>query len=132
MDIESSIVPHSDLQVQPQNVPDLDKKTEKGAHSHLLADPAQRAALEKFRKGLPIYKYRHEILNHVQNNAITVISGDTGSGKSTQIPQYLYESRLSHERVIGVTQPRRVAALTLASRVALEVKRDGFRVLNSI
>jgi HrpA-like RNA helicase len=50
--------------------------------------------------------------------------GETGSGKSTQIPQYIYESGLLHRGMVAITQPRRVAAVTLALRVAKERGRN--------
>jgi ATP-dependent RNA helicase DHX8/PRP22 len=51
-----------------------------------------REYLEEFRKSLPIYQYREELLNVVRDNPFCVITGDTGSGKTTQIPQYIIES----------------------------------------
>lgn len=48
--------------------------------------------------------------------------GETGSGKTTQIPQYLHQAGLSDRGMIAVTQPRRVAAITIANRVAKEMK----------
>lgn len=59
--------------------------------------------------------------NLIQNETVIVI-GETGSGKTTQIPQYLHEAGLSDRGVIAVTQPRRVAAITIATRVAKEMK----------
>lgn len=51
-----------------------------------------------------------------------IVIGETGSGKTTQIPQYLYQDGLSDRGLIAVTQPRRVAAITIATRVAKEMK----------
>lgn len=50
-----------------------------------------------------------------------IIIGETGSGKTTQIPQMIHEARLEGAEMIGVTQPRRVAAITIALRVAQEM-----------
>lgn len=50
-----------------------------------------------------------------------IIIGETGCGKTTQIPQFIYEERLNGEKAIGITQPRRVAASTLAARVSQEM-----------
>lgn len=69
------------------------------------------------RKDLPVFQHRDEILSYFDRNQVTILVGETGSGKSTQIPQFLLESK-SHS--IAVTQPRRVAALSLAGRVSEE------------
>ena len=77
-----------------------------------------------------MYQYRQQIIRSVQHNPTTIIVGETGSGKTTQIAQYLHESGLfqfilihplrSRDGVIGITQPRRVAAIPVAKRVAEE------------
>ena len=72
------------------------------------------------RRGLPVYAHRDEIIAHVKSHAVTVLQGETGSGKTTQIPQYLYEGGLAEHGMIAITQPRRVAAVELAKRVADE------------
>ncbi|KAF9192954.1 putative ATP-dependent RNA helicase dhr2 [Haplosporangium sp. Z 767] len=77
--------------------------------------------LRKHRQSLPIYTARDIIIKEVKENACVVIVGETGSGKTTQIPQYLLESGLAAHGTISVTQPRRVAAINLAKRVAEEV-----------
>lgn len=69
-----------------------------------------------------MYKYRKAILYLVERHATTIVVGETGSGKSTQIPQYLKEAGWAEGgRLIGCTQPRRLAVQTVASRVAEEV-----------
>ncbi|KAJ4912425.1 RNA helicase family protein [Raphanus sativus] len=73
------------------------------------------------RKMLPIYAYRDELLKLVEENQVLVIVGETGSGKTTQIPQYLREAGYTKRGKIGCTQPRRVAAMSVASRVAQEL-----------
>lgn len=85
-------------------------------------DPKDNS-LALFRKNLPIYKYRDEILKTFSNhsNQVIIIAGETGCGKTTQIPQYLFEENLHYNLLIGITQPRRVAAITVSSRVAAEV-----------
>lgn len=87
-------------------------------HKHL-----QKMAndLANERKGLPIYPVRKAICLHVKNNPCLIIIGETGSGKTTQIPQFLYRSGLGGDGMIACTQPRRVAAVTIAERVALEM-----------
>ncbi|ORM39597.1 Pre-mRNA-splicing factor ATP-dependent RNA helicase DEAH1 [Babesia sp. Xinjiang] len=79
-----------------------------------------RKLLEE-RCRLPIYGYRHELLSAVRNHPILVVVGETGSGKTTQIPQYLYEVGYGKAGKIGCTQPRRVAAMAVATRVSQEI-----------
>ncbi|PVH39496.1 hypothetical protein PAHAL_5G518800 [Panicum hallii] len=80
------------------------------------------ASLERQRQRLPVYKYRKAILYLVERHATTIVVGETGSGKSTQIPQYLKEAGWADGgRLIGCTQPRRLAVQAVASRVAEEV-----------
>lgn len=72
---------------------------------------------------LPIYKHRHQILFALERYDVTVVVGETGSGKSTQIPQYLVLDGgwAGNDFQVVITQPRRVAAQELAKRVAQEV-----------
>lgn len=72
------------------------------------------------RQSLPIYKLREELIKAVSDNQILVVIGETGSGKTTQITQYLAEMGFSARGKIGCTQPRRVAAMSVAKRVAEE------------
>ena len=73
------------------------------------------------KESLPIFKYKHDLLQAIQDYQILVIVGETGSGKTTQIPQYLIEEGYSKYGKIGVTQPRRVAAMSVANRVSEEM-----------
>lgn len=78
-------------------------------------------SIEQQRQRLPVFKHRNHILYMLEKYQTLVVVGETGSGKSTQIPQYLVEAGWGEEgHVIGVTQPRRVAAVTVAQRVAEE------------
>ncbi|EXX55476.1 Prp22p [Rhizophagus irregularis DAOM 197198w] len=78
--------------------------------------------LIKFRKNLPIWQERNNLVQAVKKNETIIIMGEMGSGKSTQTPQFLVEFGLisSKKGVIAITQPRRVAAISLASRVSQE------------
>ncbi|KAK3720674.1 Salivary acidic proline-rich phosphoprotein 1/2 [Vermiconidia calcicola] len=80
---------------------------------------AKRQKLLETRKNLPIWNRQKDIRTAVRENDVLVLSGETGSGKSTQVPQFI----LDHcgPGKIAVTQPRRVAAITLARRVAEEI-----------
>ncbi|KAL1744085.1 P-loop containing nucleoside triphosphate hydrolase protein [Schizophyllum fasciatum] len=74
-------------------------------------------AIRKQRMDLPITAGRTRLVEAVQANDVTILVGETGSGKTTQIPQYLFEAGYQS---IAVTQPRRVAATSLADRVSKE------------
>lgn len=83
-----------------------------------------KSAFEKLqndRKTLPIYPYRDELLQAINDHQVLVIVGETGSGKTTQIPQYLHEAGYTKRGMIGCTQPRRVAAMSVAARVSQEM-----------
>ncbi|XP_057529036.1 probable pre-mRNA-splicing factor ATP-dependent RNA helicase DEAH4 [Amaranthus tricolor] len=70
---------------------------------------------------LPILQFEEKIIETVQNNIVTVLIGETGSGKSTQLSQILYRHGYAKSGTICVTQPRRVAAVSVARRVAQEM-----------
>lgn len=72
------------------------------------------------RQSLPIYKLKDELIKAVADNQILIVIGETGSGKTTQITQYLAEAGFTARGKIGCTQPRRVAAMSVAKRVAEE------------
>ncbi|KAJ1565500.1 DEAH-box ATP-dependent RNA helicase prp22, partial [Nowakowskiella sp. JEL0078] len=78
-------------------------------------------SIKEQRESLPIYKYRDEFIRAVQDHQVLVVIGDTGSGKTTQMTQYLAEEGFASRGMIGCTQPRRVAAVSVAKRVAAEV-----------
>ena len=82
----------------------------------------KRQSIQEVRKSLPVYHYRESLLEALEEHQILIIVGETGSGKTTQIPQYLYEAGYTKDgKKIGCTQPRRVAAMSVAARVAEEV-----------
>eukprot|EP01102_Stenamoeba_stenopodia_P013556 TRINITY_DN4417_c0_g2_i1.p1 TRINITY_DN4417_c0_g2~~TRINITY_DN4417_c0_g2_i1.p1 ORF type:complete len:314 (+),score=63.55 TRINITY_DN4417_c0_g2_i1:150-1091(+) len=75
------------------------------------------------RKQLPVYEFRDKFLEDVKNNTVVVLVGETGSGKTTQIPQFLVEAGYiqNGKKIVGCTQPRRVAAMSVAKRVSDEM-----------
>ncbi|CAB3409218.1 unnamed protein product [Caenorhabditis bovis] len=74
------------------------------------------------RKSLPVYAFRDDFIQAVRDHQVLIIEGETGSGKTTQLPQYLYEAGFCEDgKRIGCTQPRRVAAMSVAARVADEM-----------
>ncbi|XP_012261756.2 probable ATP-dependent RNA helicase DHX34 [Athalia rosae] len=90
---------------------------------NLYLDFKQKEKFSKLKKlretqaNLPVSQYREEIVNAVKNERVVIIAGDTGCGKSTQVPQYLYKAGFGK---IACTQPRRIACISLAKRVAYE------------
>lgn len=72
------------------------------------------------RRRLPVYNQRQALIDAIRANPVVIIVGETGSGKTTQITQYLYEEGFAERGLIGCTQPRRVAAKSIAQRVAEE------------
>ncbi|KAI8811883.1 P-loop containing nucleoside triphosphate hydrolase protein [Cladochytrium replicatum] len=82
-----------------------------------LASPA--GSLDAVRKSLPIYEYRDALVDAIREYDHLVVVGDTGSGKTTQIPQYILED-IPDLTKIAITQPRRIAAISAARRVSQE------------
>ncbi|GIX78799.1 probable ATP-dependent RNA helicase DHX34 [Caerostris extrusa] len=79
----------------------------------------QETKLKKLREAqenLPISKYQNEILRAVENNQVVLVAGDTGCGKSTQVPQYLMAAGYGS---IACTQPRRIACISLCKKSCL-------------
>ncbi|XP_049407759.1 pre-mRNA-splicing factor ATP-dependent RNA helicase DEAH10 [Solanum stenotomum] len=82
---------------------------------------SRKQMIEQQRKNLPIAAVERRLVEEVRNNDTLIIVGETGSGKTTQLPQYLFKWGFCRDGgVIGITQPRRVAAITVAKRVAEE------------
>lgn len=73
--------------------------------------------IKEMQENLPVFKFKEKIVDAVKNNKITIIAGDTGCGKSTQVPQYLLNAGFEK---IACTQPRRLACISLSKRVSYE------------
>ncbi|KAG0305920.1 hypothetical protein BGZ98_003286 [Dissophora globulifera] len=91
-------------------------------------------SIKQVRDSLPIFQYRQAFLDAVKEHQVIIVVGETGSGKTTQLPQYLYEAGYTKGGMkIGCTQPRRVAAMSVAARVADEMGvKVGYEVGYSI
>ncbi|XP_064455856.1 ATP-dependent RNA helicase DHX33-like [Ornithodoros turicata] len=81
----------------------------------------KKALLLEERKSLPVFSVRWSLVKAVRDNDCVIMMGETGCGKTTQIPQFLHDAGFTKRAMIGVTQPRRVAAVTIANRVAMEM-----------
>jgi len=90
--------------------------------AQLDAAEKRRVSIQETRKSLPIYAYREEFLKAMEDYQVLIIVGETGSGKTTQLTQYLAEAGFTKNGKIGCTQPRRVAAMSVAKRVAEEME----------
>ncbi|CAI5465710.1 unnamed protein product, partial [Closterium sp. Yama58-4] len=90
---------------------------------HQHSSPAVQAMMAQ-RQRLPAFKQREELLRSVQQSQVLVVSGETGCGKTTQLPQFILESEIEAGRgaqtFIICTQPRRISATSVAARVAVE------------
>ena len=86
-----------------------------------------------FPEDLPVSGRRHEIAQALQNHQVIIVSGETGSGKTTQLPKICLELGRGQQGLIGHTQPRRIAASSTARRIAVELgsplgEHVGFKV----
>nr|XP_029150311.1 DExH-box ATP-dependent RNA helicase DExH5, mitochondrial isoform X2 [Arachis hypogaea] len=102
----------------PNYRPDLDDRRP------LREESAEGRRMLEFRRSLPAYKEKEAILSTILRNQVVIISGQTGCGKTTQLPQFILECEI--ESLQGAacniicTQPRRISAISVSERVALE------------
>ncbi|XP_043708832.1 ATP-dependent RNA helicase DEAH13-like [Telopea speciosissima] len=117
----------------------VDSATQRPISTPTVVHVSRPNEVESKRKDLPIVMMEQEIMEAINENSALIICGETGCGKTTQVPQFLYEAGFglnksgSKSSIIGVTQPRRVAVLATAKRVAFELglrlgKEVGFQV----
>ncbi|KAL7556461.1 hypothetical protein ACA910_021035 [Epithemia clementina (nom. ined.)] len=114
-------------------------KTESGPNDNgenkgAVSEFAKTKTIRQQREYLPVFAVREELLNVIRENNICIVVGETGSGKTTQLCQYLMEEGYCEYGLVGCTQPRRVAAMSVAKRVSEEVaagvKEKGKRALD--
>ncbi|KAL0093431.1 P-loop containing nucleoside triphosphate hydrolase protein [Phycomyces blakesleeanus] len=89
--------------------------------SEAVSDFARTKTMREQREFLPVFGVREELLQVVRDNQVVIIVGETGSGKTTQLTQYLHEDGYTKYGKVSCTQPRRVAAMSVAKRVAEEM-----------
>ncbi|PWA91700.1 RNA helicase family protein [Artemisia annua] len=92
--------------------------------SEAVSDFAKSKSLSEQRQYLPVFSVRDEFLKVVRENQVVVVVGETGSGKTTQLTQYLHEDGYTKNGIVGCTQPRRVAAMSVAKRVSEEMETE--------
>ncbi|XP_028979712.1 pre-mRNA-splicing factor ATP-dependent RNA helicase PRP16 isoform X2 [Esox lucius] len=105
----------------------VDYRTEQKFADHMKdkseasSEFAKKKTLLEQRQYLPIFAVRQQLLNIIRDNSIVIVVGETGSGKTTQLTQYLHEDGYTSYGMVGCTQPRRVAAMSVAKRVSEEL-----------
>lgn len=118
--VDSSHCPETPPTVIESNAPQVQLPivADPAIYVEVLRDPA----IQKSRLQLPIIGEEQNIIETIRYNDIVIISGETGSGKTTQIPQFLYESGYTNgDKMIAITEPRRVAAISMSKRIATEL-----------
>lgn len=105
---------------------DHDGKGDSQFASHLKTSEAASAfskskTIKEQREYLPAFAVREELMRVIRDNQVIIVVGETGSGKTTQLTQFLHEDGYSTFGMIGCTQPRRVAAMSVARRVSEEM-----------
>lgn len=123
----------NELNIKSEEAAYLKEMTKSDEAAEAAPNLSARDKILQDRKTLPIYSYREKLLTLIRDNQVVVLVGETGSGKTTQIPQYLHEIGYSKFGKIGITQPRRVAAMSVATRVSQEMgTKLGYEVGYSI
>ncbi|XP_074594607.1 ATP-dependent RNA helicase l(1)G0007 [Brevipalpus obovatus] len=110
----------------PSGNEETDFKAEHRFKDHLDDKLSDREKIRRQRESLPVFSAKRSLMKIIADHQIVIIVGETGSGKTTQLTQYLHEegytcSEKGKERIVGCTQPRRVAAMSVAKRVADEM-----------
>ena len=101
--------------------PDAEKNTDAAdAADTAAARRARKLVLQRVRASLPIAFSRERLVAEIRARETLIVVGETGSGKTTQLPQYAHEAGLAGGLAVACTQPRRVAAVSVARRVAEE------------
>ncbi|KAI0297488.1 P-loop containing nucleoside triphosphate hydrolase protein [Multifurca ochricompacta] len=114
-------------EAQAKNGTKEDYKGDSKFASHLktsagVSSFARSRTLREQREYLPAFACREDILRTIRDNQVVIVVGETGSGKTTQLAQFLYEDGYCSNGIVGCTQPRRVAAMSVAKRVSEEME----------
>ncbi|KAL4094436.1 hypothetical protein PRIC1_010097 [Phytophthora ramorum] len=126
VDPADAYVPKPIVMKTPEEMRELSKKM-KLSYKTTLVTLSRKPEIQLARMQLPVCSSEQEIMEAITENDVIILCGETGSGKTTQVPQFLYEAGYGHPEHqsnsgrIGVTQPRRVAAVSTAKRVAEEL-----------
>lgn len=102
---------------------DGDRKEGEKKEEKVSITEQKKMDIAECKKSLPVFPFRDSLIEAVREHQVLIVEGETGSGKTTQIPQYLHEAGFTDDsKCIGCTQPRRVAAMSVAARVAQEME----------
>ena len=117
--------------------PELKINSDNQERKAFSVEVARSPEIQETRLSLPIVAEEQKIMEALYNHPVVVIWGATGSGKTTQVPQFLYEAGFGNSSspnpgMIGVTQPRRVAAVSMANRVSKELNSTKEKVAYQI
>ncbi|AQZ18192.1 PRP2 (YNR011C) [Zygosaccharomyces parabailii] len=112
-----------DYEDNEEVMPEKDSEYDNHLIERLQKEQDRITSIQEMRKLLPVYSYRNALLEAIREHQTLIVVGETGSGKTTQLPQYLLEDGYTKggKLRIAVTQPRRVAATAVAARVADEM-----------
>ncbi|XP_076005652.1 putative ATP-dependent RNA helicase DHX37 [Genypterus blacodes] len=117
-----------EVKEEPEGEKEKKESHQNGAPSKTPSQPAifipvdRLPEIQEARLKLPVLSEEQVIMEAVRENPSVIICGETGSGKTTQVPQFLYEAGYaSGSGIIGITEPRRVAAVSMSQRVAKEM-----------
>lgn len=123
---------NTDKNTQQQQSPDSDRNSKQLATLLARVEASQSRRQKRvanvpetsYPEDLPIVAHREKIIETMKNNPVTIICGETGSGKTTQIPKMCLDAGLGRDGMIGHTQPRRIAARSVSTRIASELKTE--------
>lgn len=109
-------------ELKPEQLSALEKQISKSVELRILRQ--NQLPKPTFENDLPVIDRRQEIAKAISENQVIILSGETGSGKTTQLPKICLELGRGVTGLIGHTQPRRIAARTVATRIAEELKSE--------
>lgn len=120
--VEEKITQPNENESKIKQKPIVDALTAPVARKPAVFVPVGRTdEVQVARLKLPILSEEQVIMEMINENSVVVLAGETGSGKTTQVPQFLYEAGYAEKKMIGITEPRRVAAISMSKRVAYEM-----------